>query len=62
MYEMCPGPDEPGTAMVWHVKAKQGTVTLCGRPLEPAEPDEVEADRHCTPCMTSFSRLVEQKS
>ncbi|MFJ4536837.1 hypothetical protein ACIP39_12855 [Streptomyces tibetensis] len=61
MYEMCTGLDEPGTTFVWHVKAKNGTVALCGLPLETSAAKPVETDRHCPSCMTSFGRLVDQR-
>ncbi|WP_333736921.1 hypothetical protein [Streptomyces sp. IBSBF 2806] len=59
MYEMCPGPDKPGTAIVWHVIAKQAAFALCGQRLaERTEGPQVEQARHCLTCMDSFAQLV----
>ncbi|MDX3803651.1 hypothetical protein [Streptomyces sp. AK04-3B] len=62
MYEMRPGPNQPGTAVVWHVTAKQAVLALCGQQL--AERVDVLRDEqatHCPPCMDSFVRLVTTK-
>ncbi|MFG2577551.1 hypothetical protein OG802_00940 [Streptomyces sp. NBC_00704] len=63
MYEMRPGPDQPGTAVVWHVTAKQAAIALCGQKLaDRADTAEDEQARHCPPCMASFAQLVTAKA
>ncbi|MCQ9132262.1 MULTISPECIES: hypothetical protein [Streptomyces] len=63
MYEMRPGPNQHGSAVVWHVTAKQAAFALCGQQLsERADITQDEQARHCPPCMDSFAQLVTSKA
>ena len=59
MYEMRPGPDRPGTTVVWHVTAKQTAIALCGQQLaDHVHASQAEQARHCPACMAAFAQLM----
>jgi hypothetical protein len=63
MYEMRPGLDRSGTAIVWHVKGKRGTKALCQQWLtQEFKSPQTEEAGHCPMCMASFAELVEQEA
>ncbi|MET9619529.1 MULTISPECIES: hypothetical protein [unclassified Streptomyces] len=62
MYEMHVGIALPEGDFVWHVAAIGTATALCGQSLH-AEPLEERdrTDRHCTPCMSSFQQLMNDR-
>ncbi|MEU9175203.1 hypothetical protein AB0D34_46960 [Streptomyces sp. NPDC048420] len=59
MYEMRPGPNLPGSTVVWHVTAKQTAIGLCGQQLrDRMHASQAEQARHCPACMAAFAQLV----
>lgn len=63
MYEMRPGPNKSGTAVVWHVIAKRAPAALCGEGIvDPTEAAQAEQAHHCRACMASFAELMTSRS
>ncbi|MET9959534.1 hypothetical protein ABZ128_10710 [Streptomyces sp. NPDC006326] len=62
MYVMCAGLalDNAGR-LVWHVMAKNDTITLCGQPA-PADDGGGEAGRNCATCMARVREKMQVRS